>query len=170
MLRDGVCDETTNIAKCFFDGGDCCKENKDKGLCRNCTCVLSIDQSEFENRLKTLSVKPFEDPDELNTAMGNTWWQVEVGDVATVEVCTVVCLEHKMADQLNAWHYQTNERICRCGWAGSSSCPEKKVIDNWTWDSNAVRMESQAFIQLNKTVSCSKLCALFLSVIHLNLH
>ncbi len=24
MLRDGVCDELTNNAKCHWDGGDCC--------------------------------------------------------------------------------------------------------------------------------------------------
>ncbi len=154
MLRDGVCDDTSNTAKCFFDGGDCCKENKDRGLCRNCACILSINQTEFEERLTASKVKPFGDPEKLNLSFGNSWWQFEVEDVTTMEVCTVVCLDHKLADEINAWHYQIDKKICRCGWIESSSCPEKKVIDNWTWDSNVGLMESQAFIQLNKTVPC----------------
>ncbi len=148
MLRDGVCDETANIEKCLFDGGDCCKENKDIGLCRNCTCILSVDRKELEDQMNGLAVRPVEDP----MAIENEAWTIEVEDVASVQVCTIVCLDHEKNDELNAWLYIKDERVCKCGWVESTFCPEKIVIVDWTWKDN----QSMAFIQLNQTVSCGQ--------------
>ncbi len=41
MIRDGVCDEATNVERCLFDGGDCCLGNKSVWNCNFCTCKLS---------------------------------------------------------------------------------------------------------------------------------
>ena len=158
MLRDGVCDETANNAKCLFDGGDCCKENKDKGLCRNCTCILSIDQENFDSQLNALNVRPIKDPEQLNTKIETRGWTVVVEDVTSVQVCSVVCLEHKKMDELNAWLYEINERICKCGWIESSLCPEEMAINDWTWEGQT--MENKAFVVQNKTVSCGTVLTL----------
>ncbi len=40
MMRDGVCDEATNIEACLFDGGDCCTENVAVWNCKRCDCML----------------------------------------------------------------------------------------------------------------------------------
>ncbi len=161
MLRDGVCDETANTAKCLYDGGDCCKENKDKFLCRNCVCMLKIDHGEQLKQFNALEVTPFADAKSLDTAIGNKGWTVEVEDVVSLPVCAQLCLDHEIANELNAWHYRVNERICNCGWVESRSCPEKMVISDWTWkylENSTVEdnMGYNAFIQLNKTVSCGK--------------
>ncbi len=152
MMRDGVCDDTSNIAKCLYDGGDCCQENKDRALCRDCTCVLKVDQEEFKDDFKTLRIQPVEDQEYLKTAVGNSW-TIEVDDVVSGEVCAVLCLEHEKKNELNAWSYQMNEKKCKCGWIESTSCPEKFVTNNWTLERIS---EYSAFIQLEKTVSCGE--------------
>ncbi len=161
MLRDGVCDEASNIAKCLYDGGDCCQENKDKDLCRDCKCMLDVNQEDLRGKFRELEIMPVEDPMSLDTVIvENEGWTVEVEDVVSVDVCSVVCLEHRKADELNAWHYLVNAKICKCGWIESVSCPEKLTADNWKQDynKNGTLMESHnAFVQLKKTVPCGRL-------------
>ncbi len=155
MLRDGVCDEVANIAKCLFDGGDCCKEYKDKGLCKDCKCILDVDQEQMRSRFKALEVRPFVNPASLETVIrGDS--VIEVQNVVSLEVCSVLCLDHKRSDELNAWHYLVNEKICRCGWVDSKSCPEKMVNHDWTIDKADAMEDHRAFVQINKTVSCGK--------------
>ncbi len=47
MIRDGVCDEATNLEACNFDGGDCCLDNKDITLCKQCSCKLKSKARHF---------------------------------------------------------------------------------------------------------------------------
>ncbi len=155
MLRDGVCDDTSNNARCFYDGGDCCKENKDKALCRNCTCVLNIDISKLEAQLEQLEVRPVRDPGRLVTAIAKRdGSMVEVEDVVSLEVCSLLCLEHKRAYEINAWHYLVNEQVCLCGWVDSVNCPRKMAL---TFDDSINESSNlRAFIQLKKTVPCGR--------------
>ncbi len=164
MLRDGVCDEATNIAKCLYDGGDCCRENKDKTLCSDCKCILTVNLWELIKDFDDKKVKPVENPENLKRVIDK--WTVEVANVDSNQVCAVLCLDHKMAAELNAWHYLANVRICRCGWAHSAACPEKLVVGNWEWkndtnndDKNVSSPIDQysAFVKLAKTVSCGKI-------------
>ena len=40
-VGDGICHDHFNIKSCFFDGGDCCLEEKDMSKCNDCTCIPS---------------------------------------------------------------------------------------------------------------------------------
>ncbi len=155
-----MCDEVANIDKCLFDGGDCCKEYKDNGLCRDCICTLSVDSRDLEDKINALEIKPVLDPEDLESAIRensitNRGWPVEVTKVVSAQVCAVLCLDHKMADDLNAWHYQVSTQICKCGWVESKSCPENWAIppDNSVYNSLVVKNHN-AFVQLKKTVPC----------------
>ncbi len=152
MMRDGVCDEAANNARCLYDGGDCCKEFKDKTLCRDCECIKKVDEENLRRQFDDLQVKPVEDPGRLASAIGSNGWIVEVEEVVSVKVCAEVCLEHEKAALLNAWHYLANARICRCGWVHSAHCPEKMAKASWTQDKNLSHYN--AYVQLEKTVSC----------------
>ncbi len=158
MLRDGVCDETSNIAKCLYDGGDCCKENKDESLCLDCTCRLEVNIAELEKQFNALEIHPIEDMESLQVAtVGSCGWTIEVKEVLNMSVCSVPCLEHEEADEVNAWHYQGG--ICRCGWIESKYCPENMVNKNWTTGiENGGFLDHMAYVQLNKTVGCGRLC------------
>ena len=39
MIKNGFCDDITNIPSCQFDGGDCCGANVDKYYCQECFCI-----------------------------------------------------------------------------------------------------------------------------------
>ncbi len=159
MMRDGVCDEAANIANCLYDGGDCCLENKDRTLCRNCTCRLIIDKTELRRQFKELEIKPAQDPDSLKAVIvADTAGKIVVEDVVSSQVCAALCLEHEKADQLNSWHYEVDKVICRCGWVHSALCPHTMVTGNWTLKAESTLENSTdiAFVQLNKTVLCGR--------------
>ena len=168
MLRDGVCDETSNNAKCLFDGGDCCKENKDRSLCLDCTCHLEV--VELEKRFNALKVNAVKDLESMQIEIGNSGgWTVEVEEVFTMEVCSVLCLDHENAAELNAWHYEG--RICRCGWIESKSCPGDMVNMHWILESkrnisSGAVLDHKAYIQLNKTICCGEFYVLEFVKIH----
>ena len=37
-MNDGYCDDENNIAKCNYDGGDCCGEYINREYCDDCIC------------------------------------------------------------------------------------------------------------------------------------
>ncbi len=159
MIRDGVCDEVANIERCLYDGGDCCKENKDKDLCRDCQCILFIDQENVESQFNELDIKPVSNTQDLETAIARKGgWTIYVENVLNVQVCTVLCLDHKKAEELNAWRYHANNQSCKCGWVESKSCPETMVLDTEITDISLIA-NHQAFVQLKKTVPCGKYTA-----------
>ncbi len=157
MLRDGVCDDPSNIPKCFYDGGDCCKENKNTDLCRECKCIIDVD---FENMYETfgeLQIKPVWDSEKFHALIETSWSVIKVDDVISGQVCAALCLEHEMADEFNAWHYHVNDEICNCGWVDSASCPEEMVANYWSNDTvlkMSTFVKRKAFIQIEKTVPC----------------
>ncbi len=167
MMRDGVCDEVSNIAKCLFDGGDCCLENKDRTLCRKCACMLHVDEGELFERFEELEIKQAEGPENLRSAMADGGITVEVKNVVSGLVCATLCLDHKKANLLNAWHYQQNTETCTCGWVESGSCPERMVAKQSNYNHSYLVMNGtniHAFVQLAKTIGCGILFFLFLTV------
>ena len=37
-VGDGICDDSTNIQKCYYDGGDCCNKTTNFDFCTECIC------------------------------------------------------------------------------------------------------------------------------------
>ncbi len=156
MIRDTVCDETTNVAKCLYDGGDCCRDNKDRTLCRKCDCILEVDEEELNDQIGELMIKPLEHAESLDNS-SSVDWKIEVEEVISVQVCAVLCLDHDEAYELNSWLYDANDRVCKCGWVDSTFCPEQKTISNWTLptvEQLGMIDNVSAFVQLTKTVAC----------------
>ena len=52
MIGDGICDEITNVERCLFDGGDCCREKKSTPLCKICTCRLNVNKYQLKEQLE----------------------------------------------------------------------------------------------------------------------
>ena len=154
QIRDSVCDDTSNTAKCLFDGGDCCLEFKETRLCKNCTCILFIDHDELRNQFVELDIKPLENPTDLVTAIGNDWI-VQVKDVLNGQVCARLCLEHESKDNINSWHYHEDSMVCKCGWVKSYLCLEEMTIPDWSLDNNVIQNSTGGFVQLRKMISCS---------------
>ncbi len=86
---------------------------------------------------------------------------MEVEEVVSDEVCAVLCLNHDKADVLNYWQYLEGEMVCKCGWIEATSCPEKMTITNWSFSQTRplsdTMSQSDAFVQLKKTVPCGNL-------------
>ena len=38
MVQNDFCDDETNIAACYYDGGDCCGHNVNVDHCSECNC------------------------------------------------------------------------------------------------------------------------------------
>ncbi len=124
MLRDSVCDEATNIALCLYDGGDCCLEAKDTTLCKNCSCMLLVTEDDLQNDFDTWEIHPLDTSIDFSTVISNTNSSVKVEEVVSSPVCSVLCLDHKKFDRINAWQYDAKERVCTCGWIQSTTCLE----------------------------------------------
>ncbi len=153
MLRDAVCDEATNNAICQYDGGDCCLEIKDTTLCKNCSCIMSVDPRKLLQEFMDLEIKPIEKAEKINATIES--WTVTIDDVISIEVCAVVCLGHDKRDSLNAWHYKENEHVCNCGWIDSVPCPEHLVSLNWA-PTTLTDLTIGTYIQMKKLVPCGK--------------
>ncbi len=151
MLRDSVCDEATNTELCLYDGGDCCLDAKDTTLCRNCSCILTVDPDVVESQFAALDIKPHKNSVSIDNRI------VQVEDVISAPVCAVLCLDHDLAENINSWIYRKIEKICECGWIQSVQCPENTVLDAWNWYNVSDLAEHLSFVQLNKTVPCGEL-------------
>ncbi len=113
LLRDGVCDEVTNVERCLYDGGDCCKPEKNTQLCQDCTCKMTIDGEELLDKYEELDVKmwPVKNYD-MNSAMNATF---VVEDVVLSEVCSLLCLDEELSEAVNAWTFDKTSSLCSCG-------------------------------------------------------
>ena len=155
MMRDGVCDEATNMERCLYDGGDCCLENKDTLMCKVCTCKLKVDNGLLDNGFKELEVKQLKHSDDFDSIV--TTVVAKVDQMLSQEVCSVLCLlEHDKRDQINAWHYNKGRRQCQCAWIESIYCNViEKNLDQSVMDvQTSVFDSTSAFIQMNKTIPC----------------
>ncbi len=154
MLRDSFCDESVNTEACFYDGGDCCLEFKKKKYCKNCSCILTVDEEDLLSHFQQLAIKPLMksvDPD----AVIDTWI-VKVEEVVSTQVCAVLCLDHQLAESINAWQYKESTQLCQCGWLESILCPENLVVDKFILDNVSRLPNYPAYVQMNKTISCGK--------------
>ncbi len=159
MLRDTVCDEATNNARCLYDGGDCCLEFKNTKLCKNCTCVLSVDLAKLQTQFIDNNIKPLEKvpSPSYNNNNNNPRKVVHVFDVISSAVCAVLCLDHSLGDLINTWQY--NAGVCTCSWILSWSCYEKRVDSDWSLINvqGLTTPNNDTFVQLNKIVPCGRI-------------
>ncbi len=158
MLRDAICDEATNTEICLFDGGECCREGKVRDQCKDCSCRALIDLEKLQGQFEELNIKPLsltENPFDSGVALK----RVTIEDVVSHETCAVVCLEHELKMQINAWQYNEDVKECQCLWMKSKSCPETKAVTDWNPMTKALEKMSlhQSYIQLEKNMQCGKL-------------
>ncbi len=132
MLRDGVCDEATNTEACFFDGGDCCKENKAVWNCKSCNCMLEgmylaipmpPNPTQFQSAfLSVVDKQKLSENLEREQVITTDLSQVrmmfqELEPLKTVsntlleDVCSTMCLE---LPESTAWTYDISQKICQC--------------------------------------------------------
>ncbi len=157
MLKDGVCDEVTNIERCLYDGGDCCSDKKDTNLCSTCSCKIDFDQNALHELYKDLKVQAFEniaDFDELFTDI-----QKSVDDVETMDTCSYICMDESLLDLVNSWSYNFDTEQCQCTWVDiDASLCSKNVIteaisdyEPEVWYSFKVGM-----LRLHDTIPCGR--------------
>ncbi len=164
MIRDTVCDDPSNNAKCLYDGGDCCREFKNKALCKTCACILEVDIGKLNESFNTLDIRPLQNATSVLDSGSSSRQIVRVENVVSGQVCAVLCLDHEKKTLINAWYYNKAKRVCHCHWMMSTHCPENLVKPEWTFSEldfekdilMPISKVSTAFIQLRKTVPCSK--------------
>ena len=160
MLRDGVCDEATNTAICVYDGGDCCRQDKDTSMCKNCTCRLKVDEPKIDSLFEQHGVSLLKEPTAFNAMIGENL-VVKVQDVLSVAVCTVLCLDHnKDKEKVNAWHFSGISRTCRCAWIESTACIGEGDLQFDTQIPFTVQSHFAtvaAYVQMNKMIPCSNI-------------
>ncbi len=153
MLRDAVCDEATNAAVCLFDGGDCCLEFKATHLCKNCSCILTVDSKKLIEQFKSLGIRPLKNPGEFKSVIQKDI-DITVEDVISGPVCAVLCLDsEREADSINSWEYRQSQKTCQCGWIESTMYSNDLVIKDWTLTNVTANLTMfNTFVQLNKTI------------------
>ncbi len=163
MIRDNVCDEATNIEECLFDGGDCClpKGKKDTTLCRDCTCMKTIDRDNLETSFKTLRVRIIQNDDDIQELVRRAAMVVE--DVLDVEVCSTLCLEKSIDLLVNGWSFDAQTSSCSCLWLKSTECIENRA-EIPTQSTYSVTTKS--FVQMTKLIECSGLLQHFVKILH----
>ncbi len=156
MLRDGVCDEVTNIQRCLYDGGDCCiaKPNKDRTMCKDCSCILDFDREWYSERSKQTGVVTYiKDPDIFDKIV----WRIvkEVEDVVMDEVCIMLCLDNELDSEVNGWKYSYRSLTCTCAWLEPiKDCDYLSYLSGVNGSSASVA--SVASVQRNKILRCGK--------------
>ncbi len=114
MIRDGVCDEATNIEVCLFDGGDCCLEQKNEELCGKCICKMGLDLPFIQERFEEADVQMFVDKGQFRKLIQMRAKMVQ--DVQNVNTCSMLCLNDDMDGKINSWLFNHTSRACKCTW------------------------------------------------------
>ncbi len=157
MLKDGVCDELTNIKRCLFDGGDCCKSDKNEALCKVCTCKMDIDHDFLNESYFSLDVNVFQNMTEysyLVTAIGKS-----VDAVENLETCTQLCLDKTLENKVNSWVYNFDTRKCDCTWVDidATYCiKEVAMLPIFDYSQDLWYSPSVAMVQAKKSLPCGK--------------
>ncbi len=154
-MKDGVCDEVTNTKRCLYDGGDCCREDKDTTLCNVCTCKKDVNEEELIIDFDQHQVQIFLD--------SNDYIEVKVNDIKTVrdvenfQVCSMICLDKLFNTRSNAWIYLKGNEQCKCALAKTTFCyvnGSSIRLKPFQGDTGYFAEDSVAFIQLDKTIPC----------------
>ncbi len=164
MLRDAVCDELTNNKVCLYDGGDCCLEAKVRTQCQDCSCRAVIEPGKLQRQFEDLAIEPLNEvPFNSNNEQQAHILDmqiVKVEEVVSSTTCAVICLDHQRGNDINAWHYQADAQVCRCGWMKSKFCPRAKALHEGNRplqknnDNDQMVLAHNSYIQLAKTVLC----------------
>ncbi len=126
--------------------------------CKDCSCRVLIDQERLQGQFEELNIKPIdltENPFDSGAALK----RVTIEDVVSHTTCAVVCLEHELKRQINAWKYIEEVEECQCLWMKSQFCPELRTITEWNATTVAIDKLSfhQSYMQLEKNIPCGKL-------------
>ncbi len=153
MIRDLICDEVANIEVCLFDGGDCCLDSKrkDTSQCQICTCKLSVNNTLLAEDFEEQNIKELETPNDFELLTSKILDRIEFHDVASKEVCSKVCLEPELNDQVNGWMFDKATKVCVCAWLMPANV---KIKESQQQEFETVL--SNAYIQLDKTISPSR--------------
>ncbi len=162
MMRDGICDELTNIERCFFDGGDCCFEvgKKDTSMCKICTCKMTIDVESLAETVESTNVRMIAYGEEEQELIRKT--EKVVKDVVEINVCFGLCLKPELSDLVNAWTFDAKTFTCSCHWLESTKCIDYAslsdvIVTDAEGEEGDYQMTVSAFIQLEKALDCGKL-------------
>ncbi len=148
MLRDGVCDDSTNTAQCLYDGGDCCLENKAIHLCRDCVCRLATNDQELIEKSDGFKVMAFENHLQFDDVVASI--EKTVANVETSDICSVICLDQDILEAVNAWHYDGMSQNCRCGWIDYGDNDRFGLVGTQFASSNIGTFQSFAFVLADK--------------------
>ncbi len=162
MLRDSVCDDTTNTKACLYDGGDCCLEMKNTHLCRQCQCILDVDPHKLEDYIIHLDIREI-----ALTEAKEQQVLLTVDNVVSGQVCATLCLEHDNRDYFNSWSYfqKTSDKEqggCMCSWTSSVSLCSGPARNLPTVDFNDFNADhnvtlTKMFVQVEKTLPCGEI-------------
>ncbi len=124
------------MAKCLYDGGDCCKEVVKTHLCQECLCILDIADGEMEQLVDDYSIMtfPLQEPEPEVDFIAKFY------HVVSGEICAKLCIETMREAQamstgddeeedeqiqarktINSWYYDgdhTND-TCACTYFGA---------------------------------------------------
>ncbi len=131
--------------------------------CHNCSCILDVELDELQTQFDDWNVKPLKNATDIKDLIEEAW-TISVQEVISPIVCAWVCLDHKKASRINAWHYDHGTQLCRCEWIEKKMfCIEDEVVNTyWTLDGLGNDIDNVAsvragFVQLGKTVPCGRL-------------
>ncbi len=129
LIQDGVCDEITNIQRCLYDGGDCCKEDKKSHICRKCTCHIDFDEDKLLEKMEDNEVAVYasEQLDHFKVVR-------QVEEIASKPTCLAFCFgliaEGAMDINTVIYYHKSGSRNCSC--ASFENC-----FNNSYWDNQA---------------------------------
>ena len=95
----------------MYDGGDCCREDKDTTLCQVCTCIVPVQKYELIKLLKANRVAVYTGPKK------NEFFELKtVDDVASKAGCQKLCLDFSLEnEQMDSWIYEADRNnTCTC--------------------------------------------------------
>ena len=149
MMRDGVCDEATNIEACVFDGGDCCLEKKNEDLCHNCVCKMSLDLGFIESKFDEQEVRMFRDDGQFRKFIQMRAKMVT--DVENVDTCSMLCLnDGDIKGKINSWFFNFTSQACKCTWINTNIFLTHSDIIGAPVKYKNVSSEAITFIQMSK--------------------
>ncbi len=155
-MADLVCDDVTNTKACFFDGGDCCLEDKETKYCTDCLCrhggntyrVRIIQGPSLITNLSSLSCKAnnltgFSIPDDNRTEVfklsrnhvqnGGLYFPVLLFQlVHGPATCHKLCFEDLNDTSIaNAWLFHSVTLTCQCIYMkGTDFCVEEAITED----------------------------------------
>ncbi len=156
IIGDGICNEESNFGQYSFDGGDCCLDvnNKDTSLCKNCPCILTINEDRLEQAFLTLKVKKLKEPD-LFIPLIKSLTHMAIR-VESEGVCTTLCLSEDLVDgNVNGWSYDSILKACTCAFIGSNLCLEGMDLDQ---NPNIISKTSATLVAYIQTSKISNVC------------